>query len=205
MSATSLSQIDLSWDAPATGTTPFTYRVERATDSAFTQGLTTVNASVSGTSLGNVGISANTTYYYRVRAENTAGDGPYISTSATTQTPVVAPSAVRNLSASATSSSQIDLSWDAPATGTTPFTYRVERATDSAFTQGLTTVNASVSGTSLGNVGISANTTYYYRVRAMGPGGNGPYESTSATYSDTRRRSISGSKPVRVSNFVKSD
>ena len=180
-SAVSASQIDLSWDAPSAGTTPFTYRVERATDSAFTQGLTTVNASVSGTSLGNAGISANTTYYYRVRAENTAGNGPYASTSATTQTPVVTPSAVRNLAAAAVSSSQIDLSWDAPATGTTPFTYRVERATDSAFTQGLTTVHASVSGTSLANAGISANTTYYYRVRAENTAGNGPYVSTSAT------------------------
>ena len=139
-----------------------------------------------------------------MRAENTAGNGPYASTSATTQTPVVAPSAVRNLAAAAVSASQIDLSWDAPATGTTPFTYRVERATDSAFTQGLTTVNASVSGTSLANAGISANTTYYYRVRAENTAGNGPY-STTVNATTQMTRAVGGSESSNVGTVGESD
>src|SRR5262249_44493164 len=54
------------------------------------------------------GASAGTTYSFRVRASNAVGDSAYSNTASATTAPPAAPS---NLTAAATSSSQIDLTW----------------------------------------------------------------------------------------------
>jgi hypothetical protein len=81
-----------------------------------------------------------------------------------------APSTPSNLLVSAISSSQINLSWTASTDNVGVTGYRVERcqgSTCTAFTQ-----IGSPSGTSYSDTGLSANTTYRYRVRTTDAAGN---------------------------------
>jgi hypothetical protein len=75
------SSISISWGAVTSATS---YILQRATDSGFTTGLTTI-FSGSGTSTADEGLSPSTTYYYRLKA-TAAGfiDSDYDTDSATT-------------------------------------------------------------------------------------------------------------------------
>ena len=68
----SQNQIDLAWTDTSNNETGF--KVDRATDSGFTLGLTTVTVGANVTTCNSTGLTANTTYYYRVRATNSGGD-----------------------------------------------------------------------------------------------------------------------------------
>ena len=85
---------------------------------------------------------------------------------------VSTPSAPSSLTATAASSSQINLAWADNSTIETGF--KIERATSSAgtYTQ-IATVGASVKTYS--NTGLSPATTYYFRVRAYNASGNSGY------------------------------
>lgn len=89
--------------------------------------------------------------------------------------PVTPPAAPTALQAQPFSTSRIDLQWTDNATDETGF--RIERAPDAAGTAGtyaeIATVNANVSTYS--DVGRSANTKYWYRVRAYNAGGTSAF------------------------------
>ena len=76
------------------------------------------------------GLAPSTMYYYRVRATNANGDSANTSTaSATTQGTV--PTAPSGLTATAASSSQINLSWTDNSNNETGF--KIDQATSSDF------------------------------------------------------------------------
>jgi titin len=81
------------------------------------------------------------------------------------------PTAPTNLSASAVSSSQIDLSWTDNASDETGF--RIERSPDGTTFAEIATVGANV--TSYANTGLTAATQYWYRVRAYNSTGASGY------------------------------
>ena len=83
--AASSSQINLSWTDNSSTETGF--RIERSSSSAGPYSeIATVGANV--TTYSNTGLSASTTYYYRVRAYNANGNSASSSVaSATTQSP----------------------------------------------------------------------------------------------------------------------
>jgi len=61
------------------------FKVERATNSSFTQNLKLVTTTAANaTSYSNTGLTANTLYYYRVRATNSVGDSADTATASTT-------------------------------------------------------------------------------------------------------------------------
>jgi O-glycosyl hydrolase len=68
------TEVTLSWQQPASdgGNSITGYKIDRATDSAFSQNLTTTNVSAV-TSHVDTTVSANTTYFYRISAVNAAG------------------------------------------------------------------------------------------------------------------------------------
>lgn len=89
VSVVSSSQLNLSWNAVSGATT---YKVERSTSSG--SGYSQITSTAS-TAFNNTGLSASTTYYYRVRASNSAGDGAFSSVAnGTTQSAGSAPSSV---------------------------------------------------------------------------------------------------------------
>lgn len=75
-------------------------------------------------------------------------------------------SAPSSLTATANSSTQITLNWTAVTNATG---YVVERATNSGFTTGLTSVYTGAALTYV-NTGLTTATQYYYRVKATGTG-----------------------------------
>lgn len=78
------------------------------------------------------------------------------------------PTAPKGLKATAVSSSQINLSWDSVSDATS---YYVYGATSSS---GTYSHIATVSTTSYTNTGLWADTTYYYKVRAVNSAGSSP-------------------------------
>jgi chitodextrinase len=189
-SATSATQVTLSWGAATeTGGTLSQYLIERcqgAGCSSFTQVAT---VSVPGTTFADTGLTGSTSYSYRVRAKDTAGNtGPYSNVaSATTGTVAPTISAPGTLSAGATSATQIGLSWGAATeTGGTLSQYLIERcqgAGCSSFTQVGT---AAVPATTFTDSGLTAGTSYSYRVRAQDTAGNtGPYSNTATSVTVT--------------------
>jgi outer membrane protein assembly factor BamB len=82
-----------------------------------------------------------------------------------------APTTPSGLNATATSSSQINLSWTA-STSSCSITYNVFRSTTSGFTPSTSNRIASgVSGTTFSDTGLAASTTYFYLVEAVNSGG----------------------------------
>jgi endoglucanase len=80
--AASSSQVNLSWVDNAT--TEDGFELDRATNSAFTSGLVTATLLANATSRTVTGLSAATTYYFRVRATNGAGASEYSGTASVT-------------------------------------------------------------------------------------------------------------------------
>ena len=166
--ATSSSQINLSWTDSASNESGF--RIERSPDGTAFAEIATVGANV--TSYANTGLTAATQYWYRVRAYNGTGTSSYAGpTSATTLAPAVSPAAPTNLMATATSSSQINLSWTDNASNESGF--RIERSPDGTAFAEIATVGANV--TSYANTGLTAATQYWYRVRAYNGTGTSSY------------------------------
>ena len=179
LSATSPSQssISVSWN-PATDNIAVTgYIVERCQGtgcSNFTQvGTPTTSPFVDS------GLTPNTFYNYHVRATDAAGNlsGWSNVVGATTQAPdTTPPTAPASLSASVISSSNINLTWTASTDNVGVTNYKVERCIGASCTN--FTQIGTPTATNYSDTGLSASTTYRYRVRATdGVGNNSTYSS----------------------------
>ena len=169
------SQINLSWTASIDNVGVTQYLVERC------QGAGCSNFAQIGTSTGttynDTGLTLGTSYSYRVRATDAAGNlSPYSNVaSATTQnSDTQPPTAPSNLVATAVSGSQINLSWTASTDNVGVTGYLVERC------QGAACSNFAQIGTSTGttysDTGLTSATSYTYQVRATDSAGNlSPY------------------------------
>ena len=185
----SSSRIDLAWTDNATYEQGF--KVERSTDGVtFTQ-IATVGASV--TTYSNTSLASGTTYTYRVRAYDGPNDSAWSNlASATTPSGPAAPS---SLTATAASSSRIDLSWADNATGEQGF--KIERSTTGAWSV-IATVGANV--TSYANTGLTSGTVYSYRVRAYEGSNYSDYSNTAAATPLPPPAAPSGLAAVAVSS-----
>lgn len=92
-------------------------------------------------------------------------------------TDTTAPTAPSALSASAASSSQVNLSWAASTDNVGVASYNIYRSTDNATFVAV----ASTTGTTFSNTGLTASTTYYYRVTADDAAGNESAASNTAS------------------------
>jgi subtilisin family serine protease len=164
--AVSSSQINLSWTDNATGEDG--YKIERMQAGSSYSQIATTN--VNATTYQNSGLRDGTSYTYRVRAYNTIPADSLYSNEATAVTPLNPPT---NVTATAVSTSQINLSWTDNSQAEDG--YKIERKPISGgdYVQ-IATVGQNV--TSYSDTGLATYTTYFYRVRAFNAAaGNSAY------------------------------
>jgi hypothetical protein len=114
-------------------------------------------------------LMANTAYTYRIRGTNDGGASDW-SDELTVTTLHSAPAAPGGLTATAISSTRIDLAWQNP--GETD-TFEISRRLGDGAWESLATVGATP--TQFQNTGLAPGTRYGYRVRAVNNGGPSPW------------------------------
>ncbi len=166
--AVSASQINLTWTASTDDVAVAAYLVFR---NGSPIGFVMTNA------FNDIGLTAATAYTYTVRALDTSGNASAYSAaaSATTlaaSTDTTAPSAPTNLTATAISAGQINLSWTAATDNVGVASYLVFR-------------NGSPVGytntTAFSDTGLTATTTYTYTLQALDTSGNNSAYSAAVT------------------------
>ena len=143
----------LTWNAVSSATS---YKVYRATSQKGTYSLL---GTVTATSYTNTGAKAGVTYYYKVKAVNSAGESAYsnvVSGKTTVTTLTMGHSA---------SSGKPQLTWKAVSGAAS---YKVYRATAK---NGAYTVINTTKALTYTNVGAALGTTYYYKVEALNAAG----------------------------------
>jgi len=161
------SVVTLTWSAPATdGGAPVTsYNVYRGT-SAGGEGTSPYATNLTALTLVDKGTTNGTTYFYRVAAVNSAGEGALsVEASATPQ--ATAPSVPTSLVASA-GDSRVDLSWQMPADdgGSSITGYNVYRATTPGG-EGGGPYQTGLNQTQFTDSAATNGVTYYYTVTAV--------------------------------------
>ena len=150
------------------------------------------------TSYTDTGLTAVTTFHYRILAENGGGESDFsANTSVTTSAAPVPTSPPSNLAAAVNSFSEITLTWVDNSNDETSFV--VERSLDG--TTGWTTIATLPPETvEFQNFGITAETKYYYRVFANAPGGASVFSSvvSATTYTVAEGAGASGIDAIAV-------
>ena len=164
--APACDQIDLAWTDNADNESGF--KIERSTDGSNFGEIDTVGANVTGYS--DTTVSENTTYWYRVRAYNGAGNSAYSNTAfdTTPTCPVTPPAAPGNLNLKGLPG-RVQLSWTDNSGNEDGF--RIYRGTTSSNLVPVAEVGANV--TTYQDDGLARKTTYYYKVCAYNTNGEG--------------------------------
>jgi len=161
--------LTLKWNSALTAAT---YHVQVATDAVFT-GLVVDDSTVTDTIKSVSGLINNTLYYWRVSAKNTGGTSSYSSVRSFTT--IVAALQAPVLSSPANSATgqavSLTLKWNSVSTAAT---YRVQVATDAAFTA-LTVNDSTLTDTIKSISGLTNSKLYYWRVSAKNAGGTSSY------------------------------
>jgi large repetitive protein len=150
-------EVDVTW-APSDGASG--YKIERSNGTTWTLAGT---ASAGATTFACTGLAGATTYSFRVTATSSAGN----SAASSVVTGLTTPAAPVTLSGAVISTTQINLTWAKPpgATG-----FHVERKIDGADWSLLATLGSTV--LTYSNTGLTAATTYQYRVKAFNASGD---------------------------------
>jgi len=171
------------------------FLIERANDAGFTTGLVSFTVGANVTTFNDSGLTGNVNYYYRVTALNTVGDtwdysNPNINegvvgfpslTVRSAPSNVVGPPAgvttLLSVTQAAATKSPVIVTWSyAPSGDQTGF--RIQRATNAAFTQGVTNFNVGAAVTSFSDGSTRGGITYYYRVAATNSLGIGTWSNS---------------------------
>ena len=170
------TQINLSWTAPASdGGSPVTgYGIRASSDAGQTWTELVGNTLSTTTSFSHTGLTAGTTWHYRVWAVNGIGAGP-LSAVASTTTGATVPDPPTDLEATPVGRTRIDLDWETPAfNGGSAITgYRIEVSEDAGANWSRLEENTRSTRTRYADTGLSAGTTRHYRVSAINAVGVG--------------------------------
>ena len=150
------------------------YKIEVSSDGGSSWSDLVANTSNTTTTYAHTGLTAGTTRHYRVSAINANGAGvPSNVDSATTGTTV--PGAPTGLSATASGTTAINLSWSAPgSTGGSAITgYKIEVSSNGGSSWTNLVANTSNTTTTYAHTGLTAGATRHYRVSAINTNGAG--------------------------------
>ena len=162
------SQIKLTWTDNSNNETGF--EIERSLNGTTFASIQTVAVGIAEYT--NTGLTPSTKYYYRVRALGTPINSIYTSiANATTQVDPNLPVAPSNLTALASSHTQIALTWQDNSINETGF--RIERSSNGVNFAPVDT--AAVDGTTFTDQGLTPSTKYYYRVQSINTFGISEY------------------------------
>ena len=164
--AVSSSRIDVAWQDVAGESG---YAVQRSATG--TGGWTQVGTTGQDvTAFSDTGLAASTTYYYRVVAASGSGSSPFSAVVGATTLAPPPPAAPTGVRATAVSSSRIDVAWQ---DGAGESGYQVQRSPDG--TSGWAQVGSTGQDvTAFSDTGLTASTTYSYRVVATSGNGDSP-------------------------------
>lgn len=152
------------------GNTISLFNLERSTSSSFTSPTSSVHTANYSPIIVS-GLTNNTTYYFRMRAYNTFGYGPYTSgVLAIPNRPVTVPGAPSGVSASWFDNDTVNITWLAPTDngGSPIINYTVYTSSGSGFTTNLLTYSTQNNITSISfDVPMTGNyNTFYFRAKA---------------------------------------
>ena|GEM_PF-2070936 len=173
--AVACDQVDLAWTDNSDNETSF--KIERSINGIDFSQIDSVGANV--TTYNDTTVAEMTTYWYRVRASNSAGDSDYsnIASDTTPECPIDPPAPPSNLAGKARGKDKIGLTWTDNADNETGF--RIYRGlTPSSLTLD-DTIGANL--TKYTDTGLQSQTTYYYKVCAYNADGEGCSNTISVT------------------------
>ncbi|MEV0457279.1 fibronectin type III domain-containing protein [Catellatospora methionotrophica] len=164
----------VTWTAPAANGTPITGYTVTPVKDGVVQPTVTFDASTTTRTL--TGLTAGASYTFRVAATNALGTGPDSPASAAV-VPYTVPAAPA-ITAVAAGDNAASLSWTAPANGGSPITgYTVTPYLDGV-AQPVRTFPATATTQNI--TGLTAGSTYTFRVAATNAAGTGPASAASA-------------------------
>ena len=143
--------------------------------------LTTPSGGVLGGTAPNLSFAPNTAWVgstsFTFRVNDGVNNSPAATVSITVQAAVSVPAAPGGLTATAVSKSQINLAWT-DNSGFNEDGFKIERSQNGTSWTQIGTVGPDV--TTYASTGLSANKTYFYRVRAYNVLGNSAYSNTAS-------------------------
>jgi fibronectin type 3 domain-containing protein len=161
--ASSTTQVAVSWTAGPSGMPISSYHIYRGTTpSSLVQVATRAT-----TSYTDVSLTPGTLYYYAVQETDTKGNVSPMSATVSVTT-LALPSAPTNVTATATSTTQVAVTWTAGHSGMPILTYHIYRGTAPS---SLVLVAAQAT-TSYTNLSLTPGKEYYYAVQETDTGGN---------------------------------
>ena len=196
--ASGTSTIDLDWTAPTdNGGSDITgYRIEVSSDGNSSWTDREANTGNTSTTYSHTSLSAGTTRHYRVSAINSVGTGAAsnVDDATTDDDAPTVPGAPTGLSATASGTSTIDLSWTAPTdNGGSDITgYRIEVSSDGNSSWTDREANTGNTSTTYSHTSLSAGTTRHYRVSAINSVGTGAASNVDDATTDDAAPTVPG-------------
>jgi fibronectin type 3 domain-containing protein len=178
----SATSVNLTWTNTATNQTGF--HLDRATDGGFTQNFITESLPATPNSFTDTatGLAPGDTFYYRIRAFNTAGDS--VNSNVASVTIPLAPAKPTNAAVTNVTTSEIDLSWTDNA-GRATDSYQILRAVNhGAFSLYATLPafnNPPPNTYTWSDTSVSPGTFYEYHIEAVNISGHNDFSGTNAT------------------------
>ena len=183
------TQINLTWTAPASngGFAITAYRIEVSSDGGSSWSDHVANTRDTSTTYSDTGLAPGDTRHYRVSAINTNGAGLPSNVDDATTGATALPGAPSVLVATASGTTQINLTWTAPASngGFAITAYRIEVSSDGGSSWSDHVADTRITTTTYSHTGLAPGTTRHYRVSAINTNGAGPPSNVDDATTDT--------------------
>jgi pimeloyl-ACP methyl ester carboxylesterase len=164
----SQTQINLTWNTASTNATKFHIERKSGATGSYAE---IIAVPGTATSYQDTTVQPSTTYTFRMRSEGATGALSSYSSETSATTPALPLPPAPTLQATATSSSQVHLSWSTTATGILIFSME-RRTTTGGYLQ---ISQPSAASTSIDDSGLTGSTTYLYRMRVQTSAGFSGY------------------------------